>query len=246
MRSSSTDHTDGRRSCGRLAACAAAAGLLCAAALPGCRSGTPERSTVTTATVPARAGADRFEVDPGATRLWLFLRADGPLARLGHSHVITTQGLRGSVWLAPQTERTACEFELAVAALVVDDPQERARAGGEFASPLDEEARTGTREHMLGATQLDAAHAPLLRLRCRAVTPTAAGALLDMTVTLRGRDAQLQVPLRWRRSANQLQADGEFDFRQTALGIEPYSAGFGALRVADRIHARFRLVAHRQ
>jgi len=51
------------------------------------------------------------------------------------------------------------------------------------------------------------------------------------------------VPLQWQRQGNTLQASGEFSFRQSALGLEPYSLFLGALRVADEIHARFVLVA---
>ena len=86
------------------------------------------------------------------------------MSKIGHAHVITTRGLHGSIWLHPQTERSGCEFEIPVAAFVVDDPQERMAAGGEYAEPLDEAARAGTREHMLGNRQLDAAQYPKVLL----------------------------------------------------------------------------------
>ena len=219
-------------------ACFATAVLL---AVSACRAPPTSRTAVAAATGPA--GAVHYRLDGAATQLWLLVRADGPLARLGHSHVITTQGLQGDIWLHPQLERSSCAVQLPVAGLVVDDPQQRAATGGEFGQPLDDEARAGTREHMLGERQLDAAHFPLIELRCTAVRATADGAELTLAATLRGREVSLVVPVRWQQAAGVLQASGEFSFRQSDLGLEPYSALLGALRVADRIDARLSIVA---
>jgi hypothetical protein len=188
-------------------------------------------------------GATSFQLDAQASQIWLFLHADGPMSKIGHAHVITTHGLQGSIWLHPQTERSGCEFELPVATLVVDDAQERVAAGGEYAEPLDEEARTGTREHMLGNRQLDAAQYPKLSLRCQRVTVAPDHVTVELTVTVRDHTTQLSVPVTWQRTGNTLQANGEFSFTQTSVGLEPYSLLFGALRVSDEIQARFRLVA---
>ncbi|MBS0387361.1 MAG: YceI family protein [Proteobacteria bacterium] len=184
-----------------------------------------------------------YRVDSDASQLRVYLHADGPMARVGHSHVISAHGLEGELWLQPQPEQSTCALRLPVAALVVDDPLERAAAGGEFAEPLDATAREGTRTHMLGERQLDAAHFPVIALRCSRLTPTASGLSLELAVTVRDRESRLTVPLRWQLQGGVLQASGEFDFRQSELGLEPYSLLFGALRVADEIHARFELRA---
>ena len=203
------------------------------------------------ATVPALVGppgAMLFTLDPGASRAWFYLHADGPLTKLGHSHVISAPAMSGSIWLHPVLERSSCALQLRVTEFVVDDPAERAAAGGEFAQPLDADARAGTRDHMLSDSQLDAARYPQIALRCRQVQAAATGAapagvVLDLAVTLRDHDWPLQVPVTWVRSGATLRASGEFSFRQSALGIQPYSALFGALRVGDEIRARFELVA---
>ena len=193
--------------------------------------------------VSAPEGTTPFQLDASASKIWLFLHADGPMAKVGHSHVITTNSLHGSIWLHPQTEHSGCAFELPVADLVVDDPQERVAAGGEFAEPLDEGARAGTREHMLGDRQLGASQYPKVSLQCQRVTVTADAVTVELTVTLRDHTSHLTVPVKWQRSGNTLQASGEFTFTQTSLGLEPYSLLLGALRVSDAIQARFQLVA---
>jgi hypothetical protein len=217
-------------------AVAAVALSLCA-----CRPVPTARQAVVPQSGPA--GAILFRVVGGASTLRFFLHADGPLVRVGHNHVISAHGLEGEVWLQPRPEQSTCQLRLPVAAFVVDDPGERAAAGGEYAEPLNAADRDGTYAHMLGDRQLDATRFPQIALRCLRMTPTPAGMSLELAVTLRDRETRLTIPLQWQRQGNTLQASGEFSFRQSELGLEPYSLFFGALRVADEIHARFVLVA---
>jgi hypothetical protein len=209
--------------------------------LSACRPPPVARQPV--AAEPGAAGASLFRVVSGASTLRFYLHADGPMARVGHNHVISAHGLEGEVWLQPQPEQSTCQLRLPVAAFVVDDPGERATAGGEFAEPLAAADRDGTYTHMVGDRQLDAAHFPVITLRCLRLTPTPAGMSLQLAITLRDHETKLTVPLQWQQQGGTLQVSGEFSFRQTELGFEPYSLLFGALRVADEIHARFALVA---
>ena len=235
------DHNSGRR-LSRVRSGARGLLALLLALTVGCRAPPPARGP---GGVPGRpAGATEYRLDAEGSQLWLYLHAAGPLIKLGHSHVISTHALRGSVWIPAQLEHTSCAFELPVADLLVDDPQERSAAGGEFAAPLDEDARSGTREHMLGDRQLDAAHYPLLGLRCQQASVLEDGLLLQLLVSVRDHDAKLAVPVHWQRDGCTLQASGEFTFRQSDLGIEPYSLMLGVLRVDDEIRARFQLTLH--
>ena len=215
--------------------------MLLAIGLVGC--GTRPSAPAQAVAAPGHAGTTPFQVDASASELLLFLHADGPLAKVGHNHVITSHGLRGTIWLHPQAQSSSCELQLPVESLVVDDPQERAAAGAEYAEPLDESARTGTREHMLGDRQLDAAAFPLVAMQCRQLVPGTDTMTVQLTVTVRDHVSQLSVPVKWQRSGNTLQADGEFTMTHGQLGLEPYSLLLGALRVSDQIEVRFRLIA---
>jgi hypothetical protein len=217
----------------------AAAVLLCVA---GCGPRPATHAPAVTANGPANGTA--FQLDSGASEISVFLHADGPLAKVGHTHVITNHDLRGTVWLHPQPEQSGCDVQIPVQSFVVDDPKERAAAGAEYAEPLDEAARSGTRDHMLGDKQLSAAKYPSVSLQCRHISVGTQGATVELTVIVRDHSSQLTVPVQWQHQGNTLRAEGELSFTQTAIGLEPYSLLFGALRVSDEIRARFRLVAH--
>jgi hypothetical protein len=222
------------------------AGLLLAAVallatMTACKPRPTARAEVPAAAAPP--GASLYRVVGGASALRFYLHADGPLARLGHNHVISAHGVEGEVWLEPQPQKSTCQLRLPVAAFVVDDPGERAEAGGEYAEPLKAEDRDGTYAHMIGDRQLDAERFQNIWLRCLRLTPTATGMSLELAVTLRDHEAQLTVPLQWEQKDGLLRASGEFSFKQSELGLAPYSLMMGALRVADEVHARFTLVA---
>jgi polyisoprenoid-binding protein YceI len=219
------------------------AGIALLTTLTACKPRPAARVAIPAAVAPA--GATGYQVDGNASSLRFYLHADGPMARVGHTHVISAHDLEGEVWLQPQPEQSTCQLRLPVAGFVVDDPKERAEAGNEYAEPLDGSARDGTRTHMLGERQLDAARFPSIALRCVTLTPTSAGMSLQVAVTLRDRETQLTVPLQWENQGGTLRASGEFSFRQSELGLEPYSLLLGALRVADEVRARFELVARK-
>ena len=198
---------------------------------------------------PPTPDATLLHIDAAASRIELRVRAAGPLAPLGHAHVLQATGFSGELWLGREVGRSRLQLRLPVESFVVDDPQARAAAGGDFAKPLPEEARRGTREHMLGERQLDAAHFPQILLESSGLAvlkgDAAAGeGTMALQATLRNRVTSLAVPVSWEQRDGTLRARGQFTLSQAALGIEPYSVGGGALRVADDIEARFELVAH--
>ncbi len=245
------------RALARVAVACAALLLAACQGTPTTRGGAPAAPVAhapAPATVPGAApatpppGAELLHIDAGASVLEFRVRAAGPLAPLGHAHVLRATGYSGELWLDADPARSRLRLSLPVESLVVDDPEARAAAGGDFAKPLPEEARRGTREHLLGERQLDATRYPLILLESTALAVLRGDAssgegTLSLLATVRDRSTLLAVPVAWQRSDGALRARGQFTLSQAALGIEPYSVGGGALRVADEIEARFELVA---
>jgi hypothetical protein len=64
-------------------------------------------------------------------------------------------------------------------------------------------------------------------------------------IVVRDHAVEVELPVTLQRSPEELIVSGEFDLTHTELGLTPYSVALGALRVADRMHVRYRLVALR-
>jgi hypothetical protein len=190
--------------------------------------------------------ARRYVIQPGASMLQIFVYREGRLARLGHNHVLSSTQLSGAVYLAPDRLDSSVELRLPMASLEVDRAELRAAAGPDFPGVVDAEAIAGTRKNMLGELQLDVARYPDLILRSRRVT--GAGDELQLTMELAFKSAvrTISVPVVLTWAGEEIVATGSFSVAQTELGLEPFSALLGALRVRDVVDISFRLVAAEQ
>ena len=203
-----------------------------------------------TAPQPAPAAAAlpkegaRFLVDPAASEIRLLVYRAGPLARFGHNHVVVGRP-RGEIVAGATAAASGFRLGLAVASLRVDDPEARAEEGGDFSSRVSDQARRGTREHMLGKDVLDAADYPEIEIGSISLAGPRGNPEVTARVTLRGATRELRFPAAVVQDGAQLTVIASFPLRQSDFGITPYSALGGGLRVADRIDVRVRLLARR-
>lgn len=223
---------------------------LALAVLAGCagphRPPSPSTAPAPALTAPyaaaAAAGGRVYRLDASASRVLILVGKAGPLAHFGHRHAIAVRKLRGFAETTARGGRANLVFP--VAALEVDPPALRAGLGPAYAEPLDAEARAGTRKHMLGPEVLDAARFPRIALAVTAASGDSSAALA-VRITLHGMTRTLDVRGLVVRHNDELFADGTFGVMQSEFGITPYSAVLGALRVADRLEIRYRLVFRR-
>jgi polyisoprenoid-binding protein YceI len=212
-------------------------------AVPGLRPRTaPPAAVVAPA---AGAGTVHYRVDADRSEVLILVYRDGRLAALGHNHVVAVRELSGEVVVAPDPSQSSWQLDFPVAALSVDEPQLRAAQGAEFQTTVDAVAIAGTRDHMLGPLLLDAAHYPSIHLQSLQIRGAADGLRVSTRILVRDHAVEVEVPVALQRSADELIASGEFDLTHAELGLTPYSVALGALRVADRMHVRYRLVAQR-
>ncbi len=196
----------------------------------------------------ASAETGRYTVDPAASDIhWRVYRA-GLLAGLGHNHVISTGGFSGSVQLADAPQASLFELVIPVTALVVDDPAMRRRYGGDFSDQPSTQAIAGTRANMLGGSLLNAGSYPRIRLSGSAVV--AAGKreqdlLLDAEMELVGQSIPIRLPARVTLNGDELLASGQFTLSHRQLGLTPFSAAMGALKVAQKIDFTYDIHARR-
>jgi polyisoprenoid-binding protein YceI len=168
---------------------------------------------------------------------------DGPLAHLGHNHVISTRAVTGRVELREPLAASSFSLALPLDSLVVDDGARRAVAGPDCPDNLTVEDKEGTRRNLLGPALLDAARFPVLQLDSEAITAAGGGYQVTARVDVLGVPRQVTIPVKLERTGGRLQASGEFVLTHAELGLTPFSAALGALRVREDMEVAFRLVA---
>ena len=170
---------------------------------------------------------------------------DGPLARLGHNHVIASTGVTGRVVLAESVSRSTLELSLPLDSLTVDEPARRAAAGSDFPDNVTEADREGTRRNMLGTALLDAATFPAVHLASVAVAEREGILYVTARVDITGHVREIVVPVTLETQGPTLVARGEFTVTHAELGLVPFSVAMGALRVRDDLQVAYRLVARK-
>jgi len=156
--------------------------------LTGCQTPSPTDSSAKIAEPVQRADESVFDrcyqLDSAASELRLLVYKDGPLARVGHNHVMVSYSLIGALALARQVADSILRVVLPVTSLEVDPPALRAQEGEDFSSVVSDEARAGTRTNMLGDGVLSAAEFPELSAEMVSLTGPlwSADAILRITL----------------------------------------------------------------
>jgi len=191
--------------------------------------------------VPERI--DHYIVDADASQVLVLVYRDGPMAKLGHNHVIAVHQLSGEVQVPKDLANGSFTFAFPAAAMSVDDHALRADLGDDFKAPVDAGSVAGTREHMLGEKLLNALQFPMIRLASGPLRSEGDHWIVTLNISVHGHASAVEVPVLLTMTAATLTASGEFDLTHAQLGLTPYSVGHGALRVAETMHVRFRVVA---
>jgi hypothetical protein len=229
-----------------------AAALLAACGAPHTRE-TPEGGAVAAAPVESPAGAAAYHIDSAQSELRLLVYRAGPMARLGHNHVIVNRAVSGWVDTAGTASAASFALQVPVAEFVVDDARARDAEGPDFSQEVTEDARSGTRHNMLGASLLDADRFPTIALSSIAVMPAAGSQepgtrkpskwVATLSVRVAGHESRLAVPFTLQTAAGRITASGTAVLRQSAMGLTPFSVMLGALQVQDGLTVKFKLIA---
>ena len=227
--------------------------LLAACGAHRTRQADPQSLGVPPAT-PILPGPGRvYRVDANRSELRILVYRAGPLARLGHNHVIVNRSIRGAVNLADAAGGSVFWLKVPVTGFVVDDAQARRDEGADFAGEIPDDAKAGTLRNMLSTAVLDADEfteitvngvaAAVARDSGIVATPGSAALVATVAITVAGHESTMDVPLTLSSDSDHLTATGSLDLRQTNLGLTPYSLMLGALQVQDAMTLKFEIVA---
>lgn len=180
-----------------------------------------------------------------SSRIEIRVYRDGPMAQLGHNHLITSDALTGTIQLREPARDSSFNLELLLDSLVVDDPASRSTAGPEFAKEVPEADREATRRNMLGTALLDAERQPVLRLTAQGLEGGPDEYIAQVRVGLRGEERIIGVPLSVQVDGDRLSARANLKLHHADLGLTPFSVALGALRVRDDFDVDCRVEAQR-
>lgn len=240
---------DNRTPVGRRAVVLAFSAVLALAALTACESVAPRETTATApvgAARPARvpAEAPRFEVDSDASEIRLLVAREGPLAVLGHNHVMVAP-VHGALYAGESAAASGFDLEIRVREFDVDPSAAREQEGPDFAAAVPDAARKGTRDNLLGSDVLDAARFPTIRIESVALVGPRWNPDVTARITLRGTTRDVDFPSAVVQSADEITVVAAVTLRQSDFGITPFSILGGGLRVRDAIRVRAHIVARR-
>lgn len=184
------------------------------------------------------AGAKVLAIDPARSLITVTVRRGGPLARLGHDHVVASRGVTG--FAAPVEGRA--DFSFRLDQMTVDEPALRVEAGLDT-QPSDD-AIAGTRTNMLTRV-LEADRFPVVAMHVQQIKGNGKGEreAFRMAITLHGVTRNVTVPAAMESGADGVTAAGTLTLAQTDFGITPMSILGGAMTVLDPMELRFRIVA---
>jgi polyisoprenoid-binding protein YceI len=193
------------------------------------------------------AGAATYRIDPQTSDILLLVYSDGVLATFGHNHVVSLKDFAGTIFLQPKLDQSRVELEIPVDRLIVDDVALRRLEGEGFATEPTKDDIAATRTNMLGNALLNAKQFPTIKVTGTSGPVDAKNsAMLDLSVQLVGHEIKLTIPATLKLDGNQLEASGAVELSHKQLGLKPFSALLGSLRVADQMKFKFRIRASKE
>jgi hypothetical protein len=187
----------------------------------------------------ARTGERLLTIDRSNSTLRILTYRGGKLAHLGHNHLIGSRDLWGYGLLAKTLTTSRFAVCVPVQSLIVDDPEMRAAAGKAFAEEVTDSAAAGTRRNMLSERQLDGARYPYIVVLGHVAGGKAPQVSMKLELHVRDTVHTAPITARFEQSARSVIVSGNVEVKQTDLGIQPYTALFGALTVRDEIDIQF-------
>jgi YceI-like domain len=190
-----------------------------------------------------REGGKVFTLAPQESVVRIYAFRAGRAARLGHNHVLSAPQFTGFFYLPPSGAASG-RFDLVfrLDQLEVDNPVYRSALGAAFASVISADAIESTREHLLGASDLQADRFPFVRIHSMQISGEAPKFAAKVQVDMHGREVQMWVPLDVEGLPDRLSVSGSFVLHQTDFGTQPYSLLGGLLSVQDEVVLDFRLI----
>lgn len=190
-----------------------------------------------------KSGGKVFTLAPKLSAIKIYAFRTGTAAMLGHNHVLSSPQFSGFIYL-PEDGISAARFDLEfrLDQLEIDRPENRANLGSAFSSVPSPGSIKRTRDHMLGANNLQADRFPFVRIHSVRIAGEIPKLAAKVQVELHGQQREMWLPLSVEGLPERLSASGSLVLRQSDFGVQPYSVLGGFLAVQDELVIEFSLV----
>jgi hypothetical protein len=182
-----------------------------------------------------------YPIDSNGSELRILVYRAGPLAQLGHNHVVVSHAVTGVVQVGGSLADSSFALRVPVESFAVDESQARQEEGEEFQSDIPSDAKLGTRRNMLSRALLDAAHYPTITVAGVTFSGTPEAPIAELSIDVAGHESRIFAPLHLEGEAHRMMATGSVELRQSDLGLTPYSLLHGVLQVQDAMQLKFSL-----
>ncbi len=180
-----------------------------------------------------------YSIDSADSILRVYVGRAGPLARMGHNHVVHSRGITGEIHLAAERSESNASFEIPLSSFVVDDQSERDRASAAQRDGFDTQpgrrAIEGTRSNMMSEDVLNESLFPVVSAQISTASVSDQQWVFDIALSIAGSTVNLNIPASVTISESEISVSTSFSLQHEDLGMSVFSALGGSLRVAEQL-----------
>lgn len=186
-----------------------------------------------------------FEVVKSESEIRVLVYRGGLLGGFGHNHVISTSDIGGRIVISGDPTGSSVELTIPVESFEVDIEAYRVEEGDDFKSEVSDKAKLGTRNNMLGAELLKASDFPNIAIRSESWSGELPDIVVKAIFTVRDQPNSVEFPASVSVGEEQIIVTGSFELTHSQLGLKPFTAILGGLRVRDDLKIKFHILAIR-
>jgi polyisoprenoid-binding protein YceI len=192
---------------------------------------------VLTATA-ALAQPAQFQIDDTQTELVAIVRPGGLFG--GHAHAIKATRVTGTVgYDSTNPQASTVDISFPADGLENDDAALRKKLSLPEFNASD---RAAVATNLRGPDQLDVKKHASVRFKTTGATGSGNTLELEGTLSIRGVDTKVRVPVSFEIKDGVLTGTGRFSITHAMFGFKPYSALLGAVRNAEAIDVKVKVV----
>ena len=184
---------------------------------------------------------ENYSISSETSWIKVLIYPDGPLKHLGHHHVISHQNIKGNVQFASDPIDSIISIEFAVDEFTVDDYELRKQEGGDFDGEVPQKDIDGTKKNMLSEKLLNSIEFPSIKIKSKSIEGQHPDYEVRSDVNIKDRNFNLVFPARVNYDKKSFVSSGEINLSHDMLGLTPFSAAGGLLKVRDLMVVRYKI-----